>query len=151
MSGFAHPGRSARRPLIQRTSAAVRSAAPSSAPSATAVPPSGPVTNAGSTGQTISLAKSLKSDTAERPLTGPGSRDVGRSAGAPSKSVLPGPDAGSGIEPQPPADERHRKPAVRGHLGVEFRRGERPAARGADVVPQAAQLAAAQDRGAPAD
>src|SRR5262245_43713659 len=102
MSGLVQPFRSARRPLIHLTSAAVRSAAPSSAPSASALPPSGPVMNAGRTGYTISLAKSLKSETNERPLTGPGSADFG-----------------SGIEAHAPADQRHRQPAVAQHLAVK--------------------------------
>src|SRR3972149_6443645 len=88
MSGLVQPLRSASLPLTHRSSAAVRSAAPSRVPSASALPPSGPVMKAGKTGYTISLAKSLNSETSESPLTGPGSRR-----------------AGSGIEPHSPADQ----------------------------------------------
>src|SRR5207244_4388943 len=56
------------------TNAAAASAAPSSAPNATAPPPSTPVMNAGSSGYTISLAKSLRRETAPNSLTCLGSR-----------------------------------------------------------------------------
>src|ERR1043166_4737415 len=129
MSGLVQPRRSASRPLTHLTSAAVRSAAPSRAPSASAVPPSGPVMNAGRTGYTISLAKSLNSETSERPLTGPGSADFR-----------------SGIEPHAPADQRHRQPAVAQDLAVEFFQAELAAAPVGEVVAEPAQLLAPQQR-----
>src|SRR5881296_2827216 len=69
MSGPRRDGRSASRPATSFTSAAAASAAPSSTPNATAPPPSTPVTNAGSSGYTISLAKSLSRETAPNSLT----------------------------------------------------------------------------------
>src|SRR6266566_166483 len=69
MSGPRRDARSASRPETSFTSDAAASAAPSSAPNATAPPPSTPVMNAGSSGYTISLAKSLRRDTTPNSLT----------------------------------------------------------------------------------
>src|SRR5213592_371625 len=69
ISGPRRDGRSASRPAPSFTSAAAASAVPSSAPNAAAPPPSTPVMNAGSSGYTISLAKSLRRDTAPNSLT----------------------------------------------------------------------------------
>src|SRR6266550_2260996 len=69
ISGPRRDGRSASRPAPSFTSAAAASAPPSSAPNATAPPPNTPVMNAGSSGYTISLAKSLRRDTAPNSLT----------------------------------------------------------------------------------
>src|SRR3989440_9682285 len=95
MSGPRRSARSASRPATSFTSAAAASAAPSNAPSAAAPPPSTPVTNAGSNGYTISLAKSLRSETAPNSLTCLGS----------SSSLF--------TQAESPADQRDGKTTVR--------------------------------------
>src|SRR2546422_8728685 len=107
---MSHPrraGRSASRPAPNFTTDAASSAAPSSAPSACGPAPSTPVTNAGSSGQIISLAKSFSSETNPNSLTGRGSRD----AAAPLAA----------IESQTPPHQRDGQAAV-----LEERRVEAP-------------------------
>src|SRR4026207_825698 len=115
MSGLVQFGRSASRPLPHLTTAGGGSAAPPRAPGARPPPPGVVVTKAGSTGYTISLAKSLHNETAESPLTGPGS----------------GPSRGSVIQPHPPAHQGHRNAAVAQELAVELRLVETAPPRGA--------------------
>src|SRR5260370_30931176 len=73
MSGPRRAERSDARPEPNFTNAAASSAAPSSVPRATAPAPNTPVTNAGNSGYTISLAKSLSSETNPKSATGRGS------------------------------------------------------------------------------
>src|SRR5437879_12818070 len=103
------------------TNAAAASAAPSSAPSAAAPPPSTPVTNAGSSGYTISLAKSLRRETAPNSLTCLGSRLL--------------------TQAESPADQRDGETAVRQDGVVESAQREVVASRLPKIVAQPEQLA----------
>src|SRR5262245_60857728 len=132
MRGLVQAGRSAIRPLHHLTKEAVSSAAPSRAPSATGLPPRVVVMKAGRSGQTISLEKSFKSETAERPLTSRGTRSAAR---------------GSLIQPHPPANQRDRQAAVSEQLVVEGVQHEARAPGVSDVGGQPDQLPASQQRG----
>src|SRR5882762_4990639 len=123
ISGPRRDARSASRPETSFTSAAAASAAPSSAPNATAPPPRTPVMNAGSSGYTISLAKSLRRETAPNSLTCLGS--CWRSL----------------TQAESPADQRDGQAAVREHGVVEGAQREAVALRLAEVVAQPEQLA----------
>src|SRR5947199_10099104 len=123
INGRRRDGRSARRPATSFTTAAAASAAPSSAPSAIAPPPSTPVTNAGSSGYTISLAKSLRRETAPNSLTCRGRLGV------------------SFTQAESPADQGDGKAAVREHGVVEPPQREAVAFRCAEILAQAQQLA----------
>src|SRR5881296_249677 len=123
ISGPRRDGRSASRPETSFTSAAAASAAPSSAPNATAPPPKTPVMNAGSRGYTISLAKSLRRETAPNSLTCLGS--CWRSL----------------TQAESPADQCDGQAAVRQHGVVEGAQREAVALRLAEVVAQPEQLA----------
>src|SRR5712692_7734580 len=125
ISGPRRDGRSASRPATSFTSAAAASAAPSSAPSATAPPPSTPVMNAGNSGYTISLAKSLRRETAPNSLTCLGSPEGGR--------LL--------TQAEPPANQTDRQAAVWEHGVVKGSQREALALRFAEVVAQPQQLA----------
>src|SRR6267143_5069180 len=120
MSGPRRVERSDARPEANFTNAAANSAAPSSVPRATAPAPNTPVTNAGSSGYTISLAKSLSSETRPKSATCRGS--------------LP-------IEAQAPADQADGEAPVRQDRVVERTQGEGTAAGGVKVVAQPQQLA----------
>src|SRR5438132_1005273 len=121
ISGPRRSGRSASRPAMSFTNAAAASAAPSSAPSAAAPPPSTPVTNAGSSGYTISLAKSLRRETAPNSLTCLGSRLL--------------------TQAESPADQRDGETAVRQDGVVESAQREVVASRLPKIVAQPEQLA----------
>src|SRR6266571_2506032 len=120
ISGPRRDGRSASRPAISLTNAAAASAAPSSAPNAAAPPPSTPVTNAGSGGYTISLAKSLRRETAPNSLTCLGSRLL--------------------TQAESPADQRDGQAAVREHGVVEGAQRKLAAPGFPKIVPQPEQL-----------
>src|SRR6267378_1808580 len=124
ISGPRRSFRSASRPAMSFTSAAAASAAPSSAPNATAPPPSTPVTNAGSSGYTISLAKSLRRETAPKSLTCLGR--AGRSL----------------TQAESPANQGDGQAAVREHGVVKGPQRKAAALRLAEVVTQPQQLAA---------
>src|ERR671924_1187732 len=100
------------------TNAAAASAAPSSAPNATAPPPSTPVTNAGSSGYTISLAKSLRRETTPNNLT------------------CRGRPPGSFTQAESPANQGDGNAAVRQDRVVKCAQGELRAARLLEVVAQ---------------
>src|SRR6185436_3148012 len=123
ISGPRRAGRSAVRPAKNFTNAEAASAAPSSAPNANAPPPSTPVTNAGSSGYTISLAKSLRRETAPNSLTCLGS--CWRSL----------------TQAESPAYQRDRQAAIGQDRLVEAAQGETVALRFAEIVPQPQQLA----------
>src|SRR3989441_10667107 len=123
ISGPRRDGRSASRPATSFTSAAAASAAPSSAPNAAAPPPRTPVMNAGSSGYTISLAKSLRRETAPNSLTCQGR--AGR--------LL--------TQAESPADQSDGQAAVRQHRVVERPQREAIALGFAEIVPQPEQLA----------
>src|SRR5919201_4929285 len=109
INGPRRAGRSASRPDTSLISAAAASAAPSSAPSAAAPPPSTPVTNAGSSGYTISLAKSLNRETTPKSLT-----CLGRGA-----ACCAPPLSGLLTQAKSPANQGHGQSAVREHGVVE--------------------------------
>src|SRR6267143_1469159 len=125
ISGPRRDGRSASRPAMSFTSAAAASAAPSSAPNATAPPPRTPVMNAGSSGYTISLAKSLRRETAPISLTCLGSAGGGR--------LL--------TQAESPANQRDGQAAVWEHGVVKGSQREAVALRFAEVGAQPEQLA----------
>src|SRR5207244_13046209 len=124
ISGPRRSGRSASRPASSFTSAAAASAAPSSAPNATAPPPSTPVTKAGSSGYTISLAKSLRRETAPKSLTCLGR--AGRSL----------------TQAESPANQGDGQAAVREHGVVKGPQRKAAALHFVEVVAQPQQLAA---------
>src|SRR5882724_10480284 len=119
--------RSASRPAPSFTNAAANSAAPSSAPRACGPPPRTPVTNAGSNGYIISLAKSLSSETQPNNFACRGSGGEGA--------------APLGIEAEAPADQRDREAAVAEQSVVEAAQRESLALGGAEVLPQLEDLA----------
>src|SRR2546425_884586 len=123
INGPRRDGRSASRPATSFTSAAAASAAPSSTPNATAPPPRTPVMNAGSSGYTISLAKSLRRETAPNSFTCLGSE--GR--------LL--------TQAESPADQSDGQATVRQHGVVEGAEREAMAPGFAEIVAQAEQLA----------
>src|SRR5947199_10574186 len=123
MSGPRRAGRSASRPAPNFTTDAANSAAPSRAPSACGPAPSTPVTNARSSGEIISLAKSLSSETAPNSFTGRGSR----AAGAASLPLM---------QTQAPPDQRDGQAAVLEDRIVEAAQRERRPARRAKVLAQ---------------
>src|SRR6267142_5155090 len=125
ISGPRRDGRSASRPATSFTSAAAASAAPSSAPNATAPPPSSPVMNAGSSGYTISLAKSLRRETAPNSLTCRGRREA------------------SLTQAKSPANQSDGQAAIRQHGIVEGPQREGGALGLAEGVAQPQQLAPA--------
>src|ERR1051325_2341087 len=104
---------SASRPAPSFTTAAANSAAPSSAPKACGPPPSTPVTNAGSSSDIISLAKSFSSETQPNSWTWRGrARPLG------------------GIEAETPADQGDRQTPVAEQCVVEVaQRGPGPPCR----------------------
>src|SRR5713226_9736593 len=120
MSGPRRAERSDARPEPNFTNAAASSAAPSSVPRATAPAPNTPVTNAGSSGYTISLAKSLSSETNPKSATGRGS--------------LP-------TEAQAPADQGDGEAPIRQDRVVERTQGEGTLASSVEVLAQPQQLA----------
>ncbi len=115
-------GRSASRPDTNFTIADAKSAAPSNAPSVTAPAPKTPVTNAGKSGYTISLAKSLSSETSPNSLTVRGRR------------VADGPALLT--EVQPPTNQRDGEAAVLQNRCMKTREREIGALGGTIVVPQ---------------
>src|SRR5919201_88144 len=122
INGPRRAGRSASRPDTSLISAAAASAAPSIAPSAAAPPPSTPVTKAGSSGYTISLAKSLRRETTPNSLTCRGSRLF--------------------TQAQPPADQGDGKTAVRKYGVVKRAQAEILPLGAAEIIAQPQQLAA---------
>src|SRR5260370_26687177 len=120
MSGPARAERADARPDPNFTNAAGRPAAPSSVPRATAPAPNTPVTNAGSSGYTISLAKSLSRETNPKSATGRGSLTT---------------------EAQAPPDQGDREASVRQDRVVERTQGEATFAGGVEVLAQPQQLA----------
>src|SRR3989454_1060163 len=139
--------RSARRPAPSFTNAAANSAAPSSAPSACGPAPKTPVTNAGSNGQIISLAKSWSSETQPNSFTCRGSRLGARGSGLGPRfirsveSPAPSPDSLLFIEAEAPADQRDGEAAVAQQGVMEAAQGEGLALRGTEVLPQLEDLA----------
>src|SRR3989441_7563788 len=121
INGPRRDGRSASRPATTFTSAAAASAAPSSAPNAAAPPPRTPVMNAGSSGYTISLAKSLRRETAPNSSTCLGSRLL--------------------TQAESPADQRDGQAAVGQHGVMEGAQCEAMAFGFAEIVAQPQQLA----------
>src|SRR5207237_1236447 len=129
INGPRRAGRSASRPATSFTRAAAPTAAPSSAPNASAPPPSTPVMNAGRSGYTISLAKSLRRETAPSSLTWRG-------------RPLPPPFA-SFTQAESPPNQGDGKAAVGQHGVVKRAQRELGAAGLLEVIAQSQQLAPA--------
>src|SRR2546422_6729213 len=120
MSGPRRVERSDSRPDPNFTNAAANPAGPSGVPRATAPAPSTPVTNAGSSGYTISLAKSLRSETNPNRVTWRG-------------SLL--------TDSQTPPDQGDGETPIRQDGVMERTEGEGGPARGVEILAQPQQLA----------